>query len=120
MAQHNETGASGEKAAVQHLADLGYDILEKNWRSGKDEVDIIATHKEQLIFVEVKTRTSDYFGAPEEWVGMKKQRNLIRAANSFIEERDMDMDVRFDVIGIIKNNNQLRLKHIEDAFYPLA
>lgn len=120
MAQHNETGASGELVAVNHLLEQGYDIIEKNWRSGKDEVDVIAMHKDQLVFVEVKTRTSDFFGAPEEWVGIKKQRNLIRAANSYIEERNLALNVRFDVIGIIKSNNQLRLNHIEDAFYPLA
>ncbi len=120
MAQHLETGERGEKAAREHIAALGYAILEKNWRSGKDEVDIIARHGEQLVFVEVKTRSSDYFGAPEEWVGLKKQRNLIRAANSYIEERDVNLDVRFDVIGIINGPSGMQLNHIIDAFYPLV
>ena len=120
MAQHLETGASGEKEACLYLEKNGFDIIETNWRSGKDEVDIIAEHKGQLVFVEVKTRTSDYFGAPEDWVGPKKQRNIIRAANSFIEERDLDVDVRFDVIGILMGPQEMSLKHIEDAFYPLV
>jgi len=120
MAQHLETGESGEKAAREHIAALGYDILEKNWRSGKDEVDIIARHGEQLVFVEVKTRSTDYFGAPEDWVGPKKQRNLIRAANSYVEERDVDLDIRFDIIGIVDGPGGMQLNHIVDAFYPLV
>ena len=120
MAQHLETGASGEKAACEYLANNGFDIIEKNWRYGKDEVDIIAEYEGQLVFVEVKTRTSDHFGAPENWVGLKKQRNIIRAAHNFIEERELDIDIRFDVIGILKGPQEMSLKHIEDAFYPLA
>ena len=119
MAQHLETGASGEKAACEFLVKKGFDIIEKNWRSGKDEVDIIAENKGQVVFIEVKTRSTNYFGDPEDWVGLKKQRNLIRAANNFIEERQLDADVRFDVIGIVKGPQEMSLKHIEDAFYPL-
>jgi|AntRauTorcE11897_2_1112592.scaffolds.fasta_scaffold63745_2 putative endonuclease len=114
-----EKGDSGESKAVQHLKSLGLDILERNWRFGRLEVDIIAESKTYIVIVEVKTRTSDYLGDPAMAVTIKKQKRLVKAANAYILENDLDKEVRFDVIGIISNQNGTDLKHIEGAFYPL-
>ena len=114
-----QKGDSGESHAVQHLKDLGYDILERNWRFGRLEVDIIAETKNRVVIVEVKTRTSDYLGDPAMAVTIKKQKRLVKAANAYIIENDIDKEARFDIIGIIKNQYGTDLKHIEGAFYPL-
>lgn len=118
MAEHNELGEQGEDLAVAHLMKSGYEILERNWRFGREEIDIIALKGADLAVVEVKTRNSDYFGNPEEFVSQKKQSHLIRAANAYVQRHDLDVEVRFDVIGIILNRSTERLEHIEGAFYP--
>jgi len=117
MAQHNDLGKAGEQRALQLLKTKGYTILETNWRNNKAEVDIIAIDKDELVIVEVKTRSTDYFGDPEEAVGPVKAKNLIRAAEAYIELHDMDIDVRFDIISIILKNGKATIRHIEDAFY---
>ena len=117
MARHNELGKEGEQRALQMLKTKGYTILETNWRHEKDEVDIIATDKDELVIVEVKTRSTDYFGDPEDAVGPAKARNLIRAAEAYIELNDVDMDVRFDIVSIILKNGKSTINHIVDAFY---
>ncbi len=117
MAQHNELGKEGEQLALQMLKTKGYTILETNWRNEKDEVDIIATDRNELVIVEVKTRSTDYFGDPEEAVTPQKARNMIRAAEAYIEINDLDMDVRFDIVSIILRNGKATINHIIDAFY---
>lgn len=118
MAEHNELGEAGEKVALDFLKKKGYKILETNWRFGKDEIDIIVTDKEYLVIVEVKTRTTNYFGEPESFVNKAKQRFLIRAAQAYIIRHDIDLETRFDIISIIISMNQHEIKHLEDAFYP--
>lgn len=118
MASHNELGVIGEDMAVDHLRKLNYKILERNWTFGKEEIDIIAQHEGQLVIVEVKTRDSDYFGDPEQFVSRKKQGHLIKAAHAYVQKKDLDLEVRFDVIGIILNQNEKRLNHLENAFQP--
>ncbi len=117
MARHNELGKEGEQRALQMLKAKGYTILETNWRNYKVEVDIIATDKDELVIVEVKTRSTDYFGDPEDAVGQAKARNLIRAAEAYIELKDVDMDVRFDIVSIILKDGKATINHIVDAFY---
>ncbi len=82
------------------------------------EVDIIASEEEMLVFVEVKTRASNTFGDPEEFVGTAKQRNLIRAANVYLERTGVKKEVRFDIISVIRNEGISSVKHIKDAFQP--
>lgn len=118
MAEHNDLGILGEELAVTHLMKSGYAILDRNWRYGREEIDIVALKDEDLAIVEVKTRNSDYFGNPEEFVSKKKQNHLIRAANAYVQRNDLDVEVRFDVVGIILNANTERLEHIEGAFQP--
>jgi len=117
MARHNELGKEGEQRALLMLKAKGYTILETNWRHEKDEVDIIATDKDELVIVEVKTRSTDYFGDPEDAVGPAKAKNLIRAAEAYIELNNLDTDVRFDIVSIILRNGKAAINHIIDAFY---
>ena len=118
MATHNDLGNEGEDMAAAHLVKSGYQILEQNWRFGKEEIDIIARIGDELVIVEVKTRNSDFFGEPHEFVSKSKQNHMIRAANAYVEKKDLDVEVRFDVIGIILNQKEQKLDHIADAFQP--
>jgi putative endonuclease len=70
-----------------------------------------------LAIVEVKTRSSDYMGNPQDFVSPKKIKMLIEAINEYVVSKDLDVEVRFDIIAIIKNENQLTLEHLEDAFF---
>jgi len=119
MSKHNDLGKQGEQAAVEYLKSKGYKILETNWRYEKSEIDIIATHKDDLIFVEVKTRSSMAFGYPEEAVDNKKQNQMSNAAGNFLRENKLKQSVRFDIISLNTTSNaQFEIYHIEDAFYP--
>ena len=118
MAEHNILGEKGEGLAVDFLIKNGYKILEKNWRTGRDEIDIIALKDNLLIIVEVKTRSTDYFGEPEESVNTKKQMFLIRATDKYVNEKEIDEQIRYDIISIILKPNSHSINHIEDAFYP--
>ena len=101
MAEHNELGKRGEELASEFLAKKGYKILERNWRLGKNEVDIIAADGKYIVVVEVKTRQSATFGEPETAVTREKQRALIRAANAYIFRNNVREETRFDIIAII-------------------
>ncbi len=116
MAQHNELGKKGEQLAIDFLIKNGYTILEKNYRYLKAEVDIIAQKEAILVAVEVKTRTSDYFGNPEEFVNPKKIKLLLSAIDNYVVEKDLDVEVRFDIIAIIQNKKETKIEHLEDAF----
>lgn len=116
MAEHNDLGTKGEQLAIDFLIKNKYKILEKNYRYIKAEVDIIAQKGDILAAIEVKTRTSAYFGNPEEFVNPKKIKLLLSAIDNYVVERDLDVEVRFDIIAIIKNKNETTIKHLEDAF----
>jgi putative endonuclease len=117
MAAHNETGSWGEEKASGFLAEKGYEIIEKNYRYKHMEVDLIAIHKNTLIFIEVKTRSGTGFGMPEEFVNYTKSRLILKAAEHYIFDKDWQKDVRFDIVSIlILPNGNLNIRHIEDAF----
>lgn len=118
MAQHNETGKEGEKMAAMFLIKKGYSILSRNFRYKKSEIDIIAQKDKTIAFVEVKTRTNAFFQEPELSVTRSKQKQITLGANFFIQENDIDLDIRFDIIAITLFGN--KINHIEDAFYPLV
>ncbi|HMM11637.1 MAG TPA: YraN family protein [Bacteroidales bacterium] len=118
MAEHNDLGKTGEEMALKHLRSLNYEILETNWRFGRDEVDIIARDKDTLVIVEVKTRATSWFGEPEFAVNKSKQRTLVRAAEAYILKNNINMDTRFDIISVIISPQGKSVHHIEDAFYP--
>ncbi|NLP57121.1 YraN family protein [Lutibacter sp. B1] len=116
MASHNELGKKGEEIAVEFLVKNGYKILEQNWRFQKAEVDIIALKNDVLAIVEVKTRSTNYFGNPQDFVNSKKIKLLVEAINEYIISKNLDVEVRFDIIAIIKNQNSFKIEHLEDAF----
>ncbi|RLD40240.1 MAG: YraN family protein [Bacteroidetes bacterium] len=118
MAQHNQLGKEGELLARQMLEGKGYKILETNWRHDKDEIDIIAMDGDELVIVEVKTRSSDYFGNPEDAVNFRKEAFLIRSTEAYLEEKNLDCDSRFDIVSIILKDGKPDFYHIKDAFYP--
>jgi putative endonuclease len=110
-----ETGKQGEEQAAAFLKQAGYTILELNWRYKHLEIDIIAQQGNELIIVEVKTRQSDTFGAPESFVTKDKQQKLIKAAHEYIIQNNLELDCRFDIVSVITSTN--KVYHIENAFY---
>ena len=120
MAEHNDTGIIGEDLASVYLEGKGYTVLEKNWRFGREEIDIIAQQNDTLVVVEVKTRSGSFFGEPEEFVNKAKKQNLIKAANAYLEQNGLEFEVRFDIISVLISGAKTMVHHIEDAFYPTA
>ena len=120
MANHNKLGQEGEKLAVELLQKKGYSILDANWRSGKNELDIVAKIADTAVFVEVKTRSTGFFGDPSQAVSLPKQKRIIQAANDYLQQHELDLEARFDIISIISKNSAPVLEHIEDAFFPTA
>lgn len=117
MAQHIELGKKGEQLAVDFLIKNGYNILDRNYRFDRAEVDIIARKEEILSIIEVKTRTNIDFGNPQDFVKPKQIKNLVKAVNEYITENNVDLEVRFDIISIIKKDNKFQIEHLKDAFY---
>ena len=117
MAEHLDTGKSGEDKAVAHLEEKGYEILARNHRFRHAEIDIIAKKNKILIFVEVKTRTNVSYGMPEEFVDATKRRLIMKAAEQYIFDRDWHGDIRFDVVSVVITQQTVKIQHIEDAFY---
>lgn len=116
MAEHNELGKKGEQLAIEFLIKNDYKILEKNYRYLKAEVDIIAQKGETLAVIEVKTRSSAFFGNPEEFVNSKKIKLLLSAIDNYVVEKDIDVEVRFDIIAIIINKKETKIEHLKNAF----
>lgn len=116
MARHNELGKAGEEAAVELLLSKGYQILHRNWKCGRKELDIVARQQDTLVFVEVKTRQSDLYGNPFEAVSEIKIRRVMLAANAYVCHFKWDNPVRFDIISVILSKDGLKLNHIENAF----
>lgn len=120
MADHNELGNKGENLAIALLRKKGYTILAENWRFYKYELDIVARIGETMVFVEVKTRSTDAFGNPEKSVTRQKQKHTIEAASAYLEKYEIELEARFDIISIVAFSNKTQIDHMEDAFFPLA
>ncbi len=121
MASHNDLGRKGELMAKLYLEQQGYEIMDENWCHGKAEIDLIAYKDKVIIFTEVKTRTGNGFGEPEDFVDNRKQRLLADAADEYIYLMNHQGEVRFDIIAILfRNEENYKLNHIEDAFWPSA
>lgn len=116
LAEHNDLGQAGELAAAEYLIMKGYQIRERNWYCGHVDLDIVAERFGFLVFVEVKTRSSDAFEAPEEAVDAEKRRHLLKAGNAYILQKKLDEPYRFDVITLVGRPGHFRLRHIKDAF----
>ncbi len=118
MAKRADVGAWGEAIATRYLSACGYTIRDRNWRHGHGELDIVAQRGECIVFVEVRTRRSDAFGAPEESLQPRKQAKLIETAQAYLEAHALaELQWQIDVIAIDLDarNAVKRLDHIECA-----
>lgn len=117
-------GKLGEEIAGEYLADLGHTIVERNWRSGHYEIDLITVDPEGLHFVEVKSRVAPVSASPEENVDFRKQQKLVRAANLFLhsdskKRRIGDMEIFFDVISVIFEGERTDITFFPKAYVPI-
>lgn len=117
MAKHNELGKKGEQLAVDFLLKKDYQIVERNYRFDKAEVDIIAQQNETLAIIEVKTRSTTDFGNPQDFVKPKQIQRLVKAVDEYVTINKLDVEVRFDIIAIVKEKNSFKIEHLENAFY---
>lgn len=118
MAKHTNLGKAGELAAAAYLRENGYQILHTNWQRGRLELDIVARTEDELVFVEVKTRSPGTIINPEDAVTNQKIKHLVTAADTYVKCFDIDLPPRFDIISVIGNAPCFEIDHIEDAFYP--
>jgi len=116
MATHNDLGKWGEELAAEFLLHKGYIILDRDWKSGHRDIDIIAADGDVVVFVEVKTRRNNYFGEPEDAVNYMKLRNLRAAVNHYVKYKHIYNEIRFDVVSIIGSpeGGEPEIKHFED------
>ncbi len=117
MAEHNNLGKLGEEAAEEFLKKKGHTILSRNFRFGRAEVDMISREGNIVVFTEVKTRSTERFGYPEEFVGREKMKLMKDAAEEYLYKHQLDTEVRFDIISVTPKNGVLTIHHIEDAFF---
>jgi putative endonuclease len=118
MSDQSDLGKAGEAYAAEHLRKNSYVILKQNYVWKRAEIDIIAKKSNKIIFVEVKTRTTEFMNAPALMVPRSKQRQIIKAADAFLKAENIELNSRFDIISVIINSTHKKLHHIEDAFYP--
>lgn len=118
MATHNEFGKDAEAAAADYLIQNNYKILERNWRFLKAEIDLIAIDESvtELVIIEVKSLNSDGFKNPEEAVNKKKRKLLISAADQYVLSNSITLEVRFDIISMLKQNPFWKITQIKNAF----
>lgn len=117
MAEHNELGKRGEDIAVEYLKSRGVEIIERNYVFNHKEIDIIAQDRNFIVFVEVKTRTSNVSDI-EEIVDQQKQNFLIEAADNYLKDKKIDFEARFDIIVVKFFITSHVIKHIKNAFEP--
>ncbi len=119
MTHQKLLGDWGESRARQHLETIGYVFIEKNFRVPEGEIDLVMQDGDIVVFVEVKTRASDKFGAPEDSVSKVKRQRLQRAAWAFLQKQEkLDASWRIDVVAIEASQNWTirRLDHYPGAF----
>jgi putative endonuclease len=118
VAHNQKLGKEGEEYAQEYVKAMGYKVLHTNWRHGKKELDIVTSKDGMLIVFEVKTRVGNYWEEPKDAVRMRKQKNIIDAADAYVMKFDLHLEVQFDIISLIHNGKVFELEHIPDAFYP--
>ncbi|MGW9684953.1 YraN family protein [Flagellimonas sp. 2504JD1-5] len=117
MGKHNEFGKLGEQKALDFLVKRGYNICETNYRYLKAEVDIIAEKDGILCIVEVKSRTKSFLEDISETINQKKIKLIVMAADQYVQENNLDVEVRFDIILVIKKGGAFEIEHTKNAFY---
>ena len=118
MAKHLILGQKGEDIAARYLEQHAYIVLDRNWRSGHKELDLVVLKENTVVFVEVKTRTGSEYGDPWNFVDDRKIRRIVNSADAYIRFRCIDKDVRFDIISITVEDGDFKVEHIEEAFFP--
>jgi len=117
MSDKIKRGNEGEQLASDFLIQNGFEILERNYRYKRSEIDVIARIGNLLIFVEVKTRSSSTFGHPEEFVDSRKRKKILEGAEHYLYETDWKGNVRYDIVSVNLISTKAEVVHIEDAFY---
>jgi putative endonuclease len=117
MGKHNEFGKEGEQIAVDYLLKQGYKIAYRNYRYLKAEIDIIAQKEKILAIVEVRSRSSNFIENIADTITPKKIKLLVMAADHYVTEANLDVEVRFDIITILKNKQSFEMEHLENAFF---
>ncbi len=113
----NAFGELGERIAARWLENAGFKILARRFRCGKRDIDLVAQFESTIAFIEVKARTGDAFGDPVEAVNRRKQRELAKSAQSWIDRHGRSGETyRFDVVGILMQDRRVFVRHIPDAF----
>ncbi len=118
MAFHNDIGKKGEDLAFNFLKKKGYNILNRNWTFYRGELDIVAIHDCHLVIVEVKTRSVYYHTETDDMVGKKKLKLLYETADKYVELKNIELEVRYDLVIVIFHGDTWTIEHITDAFYP--
>ena len=116
MSEHNDIGREGEDVAASYLMQKGYRIVARNWRYGPKEIDIVARDGETMVFVEVKTRSTLAFELPQEAVTKKKMKNLVEAADAYMLQYNIELEGRFDIVGVLNGNPPKVIEHIVGAW----
>ena len=117
MTSKMQTGFDGEKVAADYLESKGYEVLERNYRYLKAEVDLIVRKGNWLVFVEVKTRSNSDFGFPEDFVDRAKEENILMAAEYYMYKINWEGNVRYDIVSVLGVEFEREIVHFEDAFY---
>lgn len=112
-------GKWGEDLAASYLEQAGLEIMERNWRYKRAEIDLIARESGILVFVEVKTRSYTTFGQPEAMINATKKRFIIDAAMAYMRSVGYEWEIRFDIVAIVGDpEKEFRISHFRDAFFP--
>ena len=117
MSDKIKKGKEGEMLAADFLVGKGFEIVERNYRHKRSEIDLIVKKNNWLIFVEVKMRSSDAYGYPEDFVDYKKAKNIIDGAEEYTYQQNWQGNVRYDIVSIREQHGEREIVHIEDAFY---
>lgn len=111
-------GNRGEALAAEWLASHGFEILHRNWRHWRDELDIVARRGEVLHFVEVKTRKKHGLTSPEKAVDREKSRTMLQAVGHYLEQNPFDGELQFDLIAVRTTPTGHDIRYIENAIEP--
>lgn len=117
MTDNIKKGNEGENLAASFLEGKGFQIVERNYRYKRSEIDLIVTKENWLIFIEVKTRSSHAFGYPEEFVDEKKVEKIMEGAAHYIFEKNWNGNVRYDIVSVSLTDGKPSITHFEDAFH---
>lgn len=116
MYERHETGKIGEDIAVSYLEKKGYKIIERNFECKQGEIDIVAIDKEEIVFIEVKTRASALYGLPKEAINQTKKKHIYFSSEYYVYSHNLVGEpIRIDVIEIYKKQGKFWVNHIKQA-----